>query len=408
MVLAIFILTYLGVAMGRVPGLKVNRVGIALLGAIAMMIFSERTTAEFAALVNWPTIFLLFGFFVISAQLRLSGLYDRMAGGIADRLNAPHKFLLYLLVVTAAMSAVLNHDIVCYVLTPVVGAALIRKRMDPAPYLIGVATASNVGSAATLVGNAQNMLIGEVAHLGFLPYMAWSLVPVAVGIAGIFFVTRYSADRRNPIFTLAEPELEEPVHPFDRYHTAKGLLVLFVVIGLFFTSLPKEIVVLVAAGIHLMSQKFGTDELFKLVDWPILILFMSLFVVSGSFQQAGYGDALLRWMEGFGFDPTRPTNETLLTAALTVLINNAPAVMLLVKVLPLAHPVMGYIMAVSNSFAGSAILNASVANIIVIQQAKRQGISISFGEFARLGIPITLISLGGLVAWAALTGSLTG
>src|ERR1022692_4965184 len=135
-ILAIFILTYAGVAIGRIPGLKLNRVGIALLGAIAMMIFSGKAAGETAASVHWPTLFLLFGFFVISAQLRISGFYDRIAGGISAQLGAPARFLLVVIAATAGLSAILNHDIVCYVLTPVVGAALVRKKVNPVPFLI--------------------------------------------------------------------------------------------------------------------------------------------------------------------------------------------------------------------------------------------------------------------------------
>ena len=127
-------------------------------------------------------------------------------------------------------------------------------------------------------------------------------------------------------------------------------------------------------------------------------------MISGTFQATGYTEQLVHWMVGQGFDPGRPTNEVCLTALLSVLISNAPAVMLLVKVVPLTHATSGYLMAVANSFAGNAVVTASVANLIVVQQARRQGIVLSFLQFARLGIPITLLALGGLIAWAALAG----
>ena len=171
-ILAIFAVTYLGIAMGHVPGLKLNRVGIALLGAIAMMIFGGVTTADVISYVNWPTIFLLFGFFVISAQLRLSGFYDKVAGGISARLGNPARFLLVLMVVTGGLSAFLNHDIVCYVFTPIAGAALLRKQINPVPFLIALAISSNIGAASTLIGNPQDMMIGQVAHLDFGRYHA--------------------------------------------------------------------------------------------------------------------------------------------------------------------------------------------------------------------------------------------
>ena len=184
-ILAIFAITYLGIAMGHVPGLKLNRVGIVLLGAIAMMIFGGVPTGEVISYVNWPTILLLFGFFVISAQLRLSGFYDQVANGIAARLDHPAKFLLLLMVVTGGLSAFLNHDIVCFVFTPIVGVALLRKRLNPVPFLIALAIASNIGAAATLIGNPQDMMIGAVAKLNFGHYMLWSFVPVvfALGVA---------------------------------------------------------------------------------------------------------------------------------------------------------------------------------------------------------------------------------
>ena len=403
-VLAVFVLTYLGLAAGRIPGLKLNRTGIALLGAIAMMIVTRNSTSATLSCINWPTISLLFGFFVISAQLRLSGFYDRIAANISARLDAPARFLVFLIAVTAALSAFLNNDIVCYALAPVVGPALVRKGRDPIPFLIAIAAASNIGAGATLIGNAQNMMIGQLAQLSFLRYMLWSIVPVLVGLAAIYAVTRIGARAVPPPPPPKGAVTEAASYPFDFYHMSKGLVVLATVIALFFTPLPREVVVLVAAGLHLMSTKFRTEDLLALVDWPLLLLFMALFVVSGTFQAAGYGDQMVQWLEGMRFDPYRPANEVLMTAGLTVLINNAPAVMLLVKLMTFTKVSTAYILTAANSFAGSAILTASVANLIVAQQAHCQGIVISFGAFARAGIPITLIALGGLVGWAMLMG----
>jgi Na+/H+ antiporter NhaD/arsenite permease-like protein len=403
-VLAIFILTYIGLAVGRIPGLKLNRTGIALLGAIAMMIFSGESQLEVASIVNWSTILILFGFFVISAQLRLSGFYDRVAGGISARLSAPTHFLVFLIVVSAALSAFLNNDVVCYVLAPVVAVALVKKGMDPVPFLIALAAASNIGAALTLIGNAQNIMIGTVANLSFAGYMFWSFIPVVLGLASTYVFTRMNVRSGPPKLRPEDVEAEGPAYPLDRYHMWKGLVVLAAVIALFFTRIPREITVLVAAAIHLLSTKFRTEDLLGLVDWQILVLFGSLFVVGGTFQATGYSLDLVKWMGDIGFQPSKPLNEAVLTTALSVLINNAPAVVLLIKIVPLTHAVNAYVMAAANSFAGNTIMTASVANIIVVQQARRQGIVISFGDFARIGLPITVVSLGVLVAWAMLVG----
>jgi Na+/H+ antiporter NhaD/arsenite permease-like protein len=401
-ILAIFAATYFGLAIGRVPGLKLNRVGIVLLGAIAIMILGGLTTDQVIAFVNWPTVLLLFGFFVISAQLRLSGFYDRIANAISARLDRPGRFLIVLMAVTGGLSAFLNHDIVCFVFTPIVGSALLRKRINPIPFLIALAIASDIGAAATLIGNPQDMMIGEVAKLSFGHYMLWSAVPVlfAMGAAYgiIWFMSRNHLESKLP----AEDQTDREPYPFNRPHTIKGIVILIVVVGLFFTSLPKEIIALAAAGIHLASPKFRTADLLKLVDWPILVLFMGLFVVTGAFQSTGYGERAVQWLARTGFDLDAPANLALATAALSNLINNSAAVMLLLKVINLSHASTAYVLALANSFGGSLFIVGSVANIIVVQQARDLGIEISFRDFARLGIPVTLTALAGLIGWVLL------
>ena len=240
--------------------------------------------------------------------------------------------------VTGGLSAFLNHDIVCFVFAPIVGRALLRKQINPVPFLIALAIASNIGAAATLIGNPQNMMIGQVAQLNFGRYMLWSMR------AGRF---RHGRRLRNHLalsrknLQLAAPPQngsKQQTYPFNRAHTIKGIVILVVVIGLFFTSLPKEIIALAAAGIHLASPKFRTDDLLGLVDWPILVLFMGLFVVTGAFQSTGYGDQAVQWLAHSGFNLDAPANLALTTAALSNLIGNSAAVMLLLKVVNLSHP----------------------------------------------------------------------
>src|SRR6202789_1123752 len=214
-ILAIFVITYLGIAIGHIPGLKLNRAGIALLGAIAMMVFGGKTTADARSYNNWPAIFLLFCFFVISAQLRLSGFYDMVAGAVAGQLRHPARFLLILMATAGGLSAFLNNDIVCYAFTPIVGISLLRQRINPVPFLVALAIASNLGAAATLIGNPQNMMIGQVAHLDFGPYLFWSIVPVifAMGIAyGIIWLMS-----RNNLQTTSSAQNESPqqTYPYN-------------------------------------------------------------------------------------------------------------------------------------------------------------------------------------------------
>jgi Na+/H+ antiporter NhaD/arsenite permease-like protein len=402
-ILVIFAVTYVGIAIGHIPGLKLNRPGIALLGAIGMLIFGSVTTADAISYINWPTICLLFGFFVISAQLRLSGFYDRVAVNLASQLGNPARFLLILMLVTGGLSAVLNHDIVCYAFAPITGIALLRRGINPTPFLVALTISSNIGAAATLIGNPQNMMIGQVAHLDFGRYMLWSIVPVVFALGSAYAII-WLMSRKNLQTPLSgEVVSAQQTYPFNRLHTYKGIFILMVVLVLFFTSFSKEIIVLAAAGVHLASTKFRTEDLLGLVEWPILILFMGLFVVAGAFQSTGYGTEAMNWLANGGFDLKAPVSLTIMTAGLSNLVGNSAAVMLLLKVVNLASPAAPHILALANSFGGSLIIIGSVSNIIVVQQARDLGIKISFWDFARLGIPVTLAALAGLLAWVAVT-----
>ncbi len=403
-VLVIFALTYLGIAAGRVPGLKLNRTGIVLLGAIGMMLFSGLPTTTMAGFINWPTVLLLFGFFVLSAQLRLSGFFDLVASAIALRLGHPARFLLTLMLVTAGLSAFLNHDIVCFVLTPVVVTSLLRHRINPVPFVIALAIASNLGAAATTVGNPQNMLIAQVAGLDFGRYLLWCVVPVIFAL-GCAYGIIWRLSRNHLTTNIPVPmTIDAATRPFSRAHTIKGLFILALVIAFCFTAVPKEIVALTAAGIHLASRKFRTEELLGLVEWPILVLFMALFVVTGAFQATGYGEQAVHGLAQAGLNLSSPSILAVVTTALSNLINNSAAVLLLVNVVDLTHPSTAYVLALANSFGGSLLIVGSVANIIVVQQARDLGVDISFRDFARIGVPVTLAALAGLLVWVALMG----
>ena len=401
-ILAVFTITYLGIAIGHIPGFKLSRVGIALLGTIGMMVFGQITTAQIVSWANWPMILLLFGFFVISAQLRLSGFYDQAALSISARLGHPAKFLLILMATTAGLSAFINHDIVCLAFTPVVTTALLKEKLNPVPFLVAMALASNIGAAATIIGNPQDMLIGETAHLNFGAYILWCLPPVLLALGVTYGI----------IWWISKAGLQKPIalplirniqtYPYNRPHTIKGLIILIIVVGLFFTPIPKEIIALAAAGIHLASRKFETEEILGLVDWQVLLLFLGLFTVTGAFQSTGYGDIAVAWLAHLGFDLHQSTNLALAVAVLSNLINNSAAVMFLLKVVESSKPSTAYVLALANSFGGCLLIAGSVSNLIVAQQARELGVNISFKDFARLGIPVTLGALGVLLAWAAI------
>ena len=402
--LIIFCATYTGLAVGRVRGLKLDRTSIVLLGAIAMLALGCISLKKAVDSVNFETILLLFSLMVIAAQLHYAGFYHQVADRISLRLDRPVYFLALLMVTSGILSAFLNNDVVCLAFTPVVTVALLRKRLNPVPFLIGLALASNIGCALTLIGNAQNVLVGQVGHLSFGGYMLWAALPVTLAMAGAFCII-YLIARRS--FYLKEKDVVsgqlEDVTPFDSWRATKGIGMLCIIVVLFFTPLPRYLVALTGAGLLICSQRLESKKVLALVDWQVLLLFMSLFVVVGAFCISGMTGPMLKLIEDHGIDLHNSYVLALAAGVLSNLINNSAAVMLLVKLLDFSSPVSGYVLAVSNSFAGNMFIIGSVANIIMIQGANACGVKISFREFARYGVPTTIFSFVILMLWIFVT-----
>jgi Na+/H+ antiporter NhaD/arsenite permease-like protein len=404
LVLGIFVVVYAGMMLGGLPRLMLDRTGVALLGAIAIIGLREMTPEQAARAVHLPTMLLLFSFMVISAQMRLGGFYSAVTRRIAALRVGPGGLLAVVIFVAGALSAVFSNDIVCLAVAPVLAEACLRRRLDPVPFLLALACASNIGSAATLIGNPQNMLIGEVLQLSFAGYARDALLPVVLGLLALWAVLAWPVHRG---VLLVDPEAnqlaamtaEEP--RFDAWQTFKGLFVALGLVAVFvFTDWPRDVAALLAAGMLLLSQRFHSSKVMGLVDWPLLILFMGLFVVNHALAETGLVGQALDGLAAQGLQMRDP--QVLFGAALVLsnLVSNVPAVMLL---LPAADgPHAGATLALVSTMAGNLIIVGSIANIIVVDAARKCGIHIDWKMHARVGLPVTVLTLGITAGWLAL------
>jgi len=387
--LLIFILVYLGMLLGRMPGLALDRTGIALLGAIAIVV-SGRLQPEAAwGSIDTPTIGLLLGLMVVSAQFRLGGFYSSFTIWLAARPVAPLTLLAYVVAAAGVLSSLLSNDIICLAMAPVLLEGCARRGLDPVPFLLALACSANVGSAATLIGNPQNMLIGQVLGLDFGLFSLQAALPVLLSLVLVWAVVGWVYRGRWQ----REMELPEVAHqPFQAWQTIKGMVVLLLlVVGFLFSALPREVLALAAAGVLLISRRMHTRTMLGLVDWQLLVLFAGLFVVNHAMALSGNLDRLVELLLVIGIDLTRP--EVLFGSGvlLSNLVSNVPATMLL---LPFAEdPLAGPVLALSTTLAGNLLIIGSIANIIVVDQAERLGLKISWGQHARVGVPVTLLTL---------------
>ncbi len=397
---AIFLASYVVFALGKFPGLKIDRPGAAIIGAVAMVAFRIVGPVQALQSIDFGTIVLLFSMMLIVGNLRLAGFFEWCTELVLRRL--PSRHLLPAVIFTCGLlSAFFVNDIVCLVMVPFVLSIAKRMQLPPLPYLLAVATASNIGSVATITGNPQNMLIGSFSGIRYRDFLV-HLGPIA--IAGLFldWVILYFAHARK--IKHASPQLRAiPVPALDLSHLAKPVVVATAVVIGFFAGVPPAMMAALGAAVLLISRTLDPHKVYEEVDWGLLVLFVSLFIIVGGAERAGIVARLLdvahyanlRHMAVF----------TAVVAVLSNVVSNVPAVMLLKSLVPaLANPHTAWlVLAMSSTLAGNLTITGSVANIIVVETAKND-VPIGFWDYFRVGLPITLTTLIFGAAWLVWIG----
>ncbi len=406
--LAVFTLTYAALAVGRIPGLRIGRPGIAMLGATLMLLTGQLPFEEAfsPASIKYDAIVLLFGLMVVVGVLRLSGAFARLLAAAAGRLSSPHALLGVVLAASGVLSAFLVNDIVCLALPPLVLGLCRRLGHDPLPHLLGVATASSIGSSATITGNPQNITIGAASHIAYARFAA-RLAPVAIlglVIAYLILACIYRTRLSRPPVLRHAPPPDVPASAAHSWLQFKSAATALACVVLFF-ALPPAALPLVALGAaaFLMLSRLTPEKLFAEVDWPLLVLFAGLFIVVRAFDAhvvRHLDVASWRWLID-----SPVIALSLVSAVLSNVVSNVPAVLLFPPVIagmePAARETAWLALAMSSTLAGNLTVLGSIANLIVVEAARREGVEISFVEYSRAGVPITLATLAVGMAWLA-------
>jgi Na+/H+ antiporter NhaD/arsenite permease-like protein len=399
----IFGLTYLALAFGKVPGLKIDRTGIALVGAAAMLASGVISFHDAAASVDMETIVLLASMMLVVAYLRTAGFFELVTDHLAARCRGPHSLLVAVIAISGTLSALLVNDVVCVALTPLVLGLCQRLRRPPVPYLIGLATASNVGSVATITGNPQNIIIGSLSGISYVRF-AERLAPIALfGLVLNYLVVAWVYRKclnREEIYEHAAQTTRSP-----RVHRAvlvKGLTVTVAAVAAFFVVPSIATVALTAAGVLLLDG-IRPEKLYRRVDWALLMMFAGLFVVVHAFEvHVVRGWRLEQWTTGVG-SPVAVISG--LAVVLSNLVSNVPAVLLFKPLIAvMSQPEQAWLaLAMSSTLAGNLTLLGSVANLIVVESARRSGIEVGFLEYLKVGVMLTLLTTLMGVAWLSWT-----
>jgi Na+/H+ antiporter NhaD/arsenite permease-like protein len=398
--LGIFLLTYVFIAGARLPFLKLDRPGGALLGAVLMVVLGVVTPAEVfnhsedpaRHAVDLETLVLLLGMMLLAAYLAQAAFF-RTAGAWAVRLaHTPRRLLAVVAAISAVLSAFLVNDTVCLMLTPLVLAVVEDARLPPLPYLLAVCMGSNSGSVATFTGNPQNMLIQGASGLSYARFAAYMALPalLATGIVIATLLYLFRAELTDERF-----EPHPPPPPVNRPLMALTLAVLVAVVVAFFLGLPMSWSALTGAAVVMAVSGREPREALERVDFILLLFFASLFVVVYGVNKHGWAGEIRELFAPLMAGP--PWRETLGFAGLTLvasnLFSNVPFVMLARTWVPtLQNPELGWqVLALCSTLAGNLTLVGSVANLIVFEAA-RDKVQLSFLGYLRVGLPVTLLS----------------
>jgi Na+/H+ antiporter NhaD/arsenite permease-like protein len=392
----VFLFVYAGMVLGRVPGLALDRAGVAMVGAIVLLAVGRFTLSEAVDTLDVSTLVLLFGLMLVSAQLRVAGFYSEVTRRVAGANVSPSMLLALVIAAAGTLSALLVNDIAVLAITPLLLEICLKRRLDPMPFLLGLAAGANVGSAATLIGNPQNALIGQTLGLSFARFLLDAGVPAVLGLAAVWAVI-WATRRGRWQGSLSELQSEAP--PLDRWAAARGLAVLAVLVAAFLVGRwPRDLLALGAGGaLLLLNRRTDSRRIVSLVDWQLLVLFAGLFVVNGAMLASRTFGGVTEGLASAGLDLEHPGVLYGVTVFLSNVVSNVPAVMLL---LPFAsHPFAGPVLALASTLAGNLLIVGSIANIIVVDQAGMLGFRITWRDHARVGIPVTLVTLTIAACW---------
>ncbi len=394
----IFLATYVVVAVGKIPLYRIDRAGAALLGASLMVATGALSLEEAYHSVDFNTIVLLLGMMIVVANLRLSGFFRIITHWIADHVKRPITLLAMVTISSGILSAFLVNDTICLVITPLVLELVTKLKRNPIPYLLATATASNIGSVGTITGNPQNILIGSLSRIPYGEFAA-ALVPVAI-VGLVICAGLIAVSYRSEFFSTDQFETVGVSTP--RYHgplLTKSLVVMAIMVVLFFFGQPVAKVAIVGGAYLLLTRRVKPEKVYIEIDWPLLVMFVGLFVVVAGIEKIAITPdvAALIARQHLG-------NMGILagiTAALSNIVSNVPAVLLLRSFVPnLQDPQRAWlVVAMASTLAGNFTLVGSVANLIVAQRAKARGVEFSFWTYFKVGAPLTVLTIGFGLLW---------
>lgn len=392
LIMGAFVVTYLGMAVGGIRGLRVDRAWIAIAAATVLLVSGAMKPQQAVGYLDGGALLLLFALMLVSAQFDFSGAYSRLTGLLERHAQRPALLLLGVVTMAGVLSAVLVNDIVAFALTPLLCQTLTQRGLDPRPFLLALALSCNAGSVATLIGNPQNILIGQAGDLSFWGYTWVAAVPALLALAVVYGVIWWQWRHAWRVQLTSEPPVASK-SPQPSGYRYKPLIATLALMLLFSLPFPRELSALAIAVLVMLSRTVESHRYIEKVDWNLLLLFIGLFLVTGAAAALPEVTQAANNLVPGGVLPEGIGMLALLSLVASNLIGNVPFVILLLGLWPELSQSSLIALAVMSTLAGNLLLIGSVVNLIVVEGARRQGVKLGFAEFACSGIPVTLVSM---------------
>ena len=393
----IFVASYLALGVGKIPGLSIDRAGVALVGAGLMVASGALSLEEAYKAIDLDTVTLLLGMMIVVASLRLSGFFAVATTWVLDHAKGPVVLLCAVTATSGLFSAFLVNDAICLVLAPLVLELTRRMGRKPLPYLLAVAMASNVGSTATITGNPQNIMIGGFSRIPYRTF-AGTLGPVAlIGLAvtvGLVVLCHRREFAGGGPLAVVRPRIR-----VNRVLVARALLATSAMIALFFAGQPPAEAAIVIGALLLLTRRVKSERVYAEIDWSLLLMFSGLFIIVAGAQRTLLTPDVVAAVGRLHLDQVPVLSAV--TAALSNLVSNVPAVLMMKPfVAPLPnHDIAWLTIAMASTLAGNFTMLGSIANLIVVQQAASHGVTIGFWDYFRVGAPLTVLTLAIGTVW---------
>jgi len=400
----IFVLVYVAMALGGFPGFKVDRTGAALIGAMAMMTTGAIAPEAAWQSVDFPSIAMLFGLMVVSAAFLVSGFYGWTARKVAAAQVSAPTLLAILIAVGGFLAAFLTNDVVAVAMTPLLMSITLNRKLNPIPFLLGFCFAANAGASGTIIGSPQNMIAAQKLNLSFAGVSELTALPALLSLPIIWLVVSWLYRGRwelNQNQDAKSPAQSTDEIPFSLPETIKAAVVaLAVVVAFIFSPWPRELIALTAAGVLLLSRRVSSTDMLKQVDGDLILLIMGLFVVNAAVSNTGLPQTLLSHLAHAGIDLQQPFTLFWVSSIVSNIVGNNPAVIMLVPYLHSSGDALyGAALSLGTHFSSNLLVFGSLAGIIMVERAKDYGFTISFGEFSRAGVVVTVLTMAMAAVW---------